>query len=237
MKPVIGLIPLIDEERESYWMLPGYMKGISMAGGIPVMLPLEMDDNDIRQTSALLDGFLFTGGHDVSPSLYNEKKLPECGVICPERDHLEQRLFVCAREMDKPVLGICRGIQMINVLLGGTLWQDLPSQTNSKVEHHGKPPYDRPVHKISVIPGTPLFELCGSAMNVNSYHHQAIKTPAEGLTVMAYAEDNVVEAVYDREAQFLWAVQFHPEFAYRTDPNCLKIFEAFVTSCCKSVKK
>ena len=111
MKPVIGLIPLIDEERESYWMLPGYMTGISMAGGIPVMLPLEMDDNDIRQAAVSLDGFLFTGGHDVSPSLYNEKKLPECGSVCLERDHLEQRLFVCARKMDKPVLGICRGIQ------------------------------------------------------------------------------------------------------------------------------
>ena len=236
MKPVIGLIPLIDEERESYWMLPGYMTGISRAGGIPVMLPLEMDDNDIRQAAASLDGFLFTGGHDVSPSLYNEEKLPECGSVCLERDHLEQRLFVCARKMDKPVLGICRGIQMINVLLGGTLYQDLPSQTNSNVEHHGKPPYDRPVHKISVIPGTPLFERCGSTMNVNSYHHQAIKTLAEGLTVMAYAEDNIVEAVYDRAAQFLWAVQFHPEFAYLTDPDCLKIFEAFVTACNKSVK-
>ena len=230
MKPVIGLIPLVDEYRESYWMLPGYMQGISEAGGIPVMLPLEMDDRDIDQTAEALDGFLLTGGHDVSPALYGEAKLPECGSVCEARDHLEQRLFAAVRKLDKPVLGICRGIQMINVLLGGTLYQDLPSQSVSAIDHHGKPPYDRPVHSISVVPGTPLYDLCGPELAVNSYHHQAIRKLAGNLTVMAYADDGIIEAVYDKEARFLWAVQFHPEFSFRTDPNCRKIFRSFVNS-------
>ena len=92
MKPMIGLIPLVDEERESYWMLPGYMKGISAAGGIPVMLPFEMSGDDILQTAVELDGFLMTGGHDVSPALYGEEKLPECGPVCEERDRLEMQI-------------------------------------------------------------------------------------------------------------------------------------------------
>ena len=92
MKPLIGLIPLVDEGRESYWMLPGYMKGIAEAGGLPVMLPLEMDPDDIRQIIHSLDGLLLTGGHDVSPALYNEEKLAVCGPVCEARDRLEQSL-------------------------------------------------------------------------------------------------------------------------------------------------
>ena len=231
MKPLIGLIPLVDEGRESYWMLPGYMEGISGSGGIPVMLPLEMDDDDIRQAADAFDGFLLTGGHDVSPEFYGAEKLPFCGPVCEARDHLEQRVFAEAVKRDKPVLGICRGLQMINVLKGGTLWQDLPEQFPSSVNHHGEPPYDRPVHPISVVPGTPLYDLIGADAAVNSYHHQAIRTLADGLRAMAYAPDGIVEAVYDPDARFLWAVQFHPEFAYRTDPNCRKIFKTFVSAC------
>ena len=236
MKPLIGLIPLIDEERESYWMLPGYMTGITESGGIPVMLPLLMDEGDIRQAVDTFDGFLLTGGHDVSPELYGEEKLPECGAVCDARDSLEKRLFTEAAKQDKPILGICRGIQLINVLMGGTLYQDLPSQFQSRTNHHGTPPYDQPVHPVSVVPDSPLYELCGPVMNVNSYHHQAIKTLAKGLTAMAFAEDGIIEAVYGKGSRFLWAVQFHPEFSYRSDPDCRKIFEAFVTTCGKNKK-
>ncbi len=231
MKPIIGVIPLVDKKRESYWMLPGYMTGISAAGGIPVMLPLEMDQDDIYQTAEALDGFMFTGGHDVSPELYGEEKDPLCQEVCEERDSLESVLFTAVRKLDKPILGICRGIQLINVLMGGTLYQDIPSQTVSTVEHHGKPPYDQPVHEITVVPGTPLFDLCGAKLDVNSYHHQAVKKLGNGLTIMAYADDGIAEAVFDKNARFLWAVQFHPEFSWRKDPNCRKIFEAFVRAC------
>ncbi|MBQ7488673.1 MAG: gamma-glutamyl-gamma-aminobutyrate hydrolase family protein [Clostridia bacterium] len=231
MKPVIGLIPLVDENRESYWMLPGYMTGIQMAGGIPVMLPLEMNRMDIRQAANALDGVLFTGGHDVSPQMYGEAPLPECGAVCPARDRMEQMLFEECLEMDKPMLGICRGIQLINVLLGGTLYQDLPTQNPSDVNHHGAPPYDRPVHSISIVQGTPLHALCGPAASVNSYHHQAIRDLAASLTPMAYAEDGIIEAVYRKASRFLWAVQFHPEFAWHSDRNCYAIFETFVAAC------
>ena len=231
MKPMIGLIPLVDKGRESYWMLPGYMKGITAAGGIPLMLPLEMSRDETLQIAAGLDGFVFTGGHDVSPSLYGEEKLPECQEVCEERDSLEGALFSAVRKLDKPILGICRGHQLINVLMGGTLYQDLPAQAPSSVNHHGQPPYDRPDHEITVVSGTPLYEVCGAKMDVNSYHHQAVKDIAKDLTVMAYAADGIAEALYDKNARFLWTVQFHPEFSYQTDPDSQKIFREFVNAC------
>lgn len=107
-KPVIGVVPLVDQERESFWMLPGYMNGIEQAGGIPVMLPLLSDEEDLLQIVNKLDGFLFTGGQDVSPNLYAEKTAPLCGQRCRERDDMEGVLFRLVYEMDKPLLGICR---------------------------------------------------------------------------------------------------------------------------------
>ena len=230
MKPVIGVVPLFDEKRDSYWILPGYMTGIEEAGGIPVMLPMNAAAEDLQQLAGQTDGFLFTGGHDVSPALYHETAHPECCCCCPERDRLESDLYRIAREKEKPILGICRGIQMINVLEGGTLWQDLPTQHPSAIDHHGKPPYDVPVHEVTVMEGTPLYELCGKHMAVNSYHHQAIRVLAPGLKAMAVAEDGIIEAVY-APGTFLWAVQFHPEFSYRKDKNCRRIFERFVQAC------
>ena len=122
-KPVIGLIPLVDEGRQSYWMLPGYMQGIARTGGIGVMLSLTDEDDDIRELVSRFDGFVFTGGHDVSPVLYGQEKLPVCGDLCPQRDSMEAKLLAAALRVDKPVLGICRGLQLMNVVLGGTLWQ------------------------------------------------------------------------------------------------------------------
>ena len=128
MKPLIGLIPLVDDALESLWMLPGYMDGIAQAGGIPIMLPLTEDPADLEQLCESCDGFLLTGGHDVSPSVYGEDRLPVCGVSCEARDRMERLVLDYALRNDKPVLGICRGLQLLNALLGGTLYQDLPTQ-------------------------------------------------------------------------------------------------------------
>lgn len=233
MKPVVGLIPLVDEGRESLWMLPGYMDGVRAAGGLPVMLPLTDGEEDLRQLVEQCDGFLFTGGHDVSPALYGEEKLPVCGACSPERDRMEARLLELAMEADRPILGICRGIQLINAALGGTLWQDLPSQHPSGVEHHQRPPYDAPAHAVNLCPGAPLAELLGAdRLRVNSYHHQAVRTLAAPLKVMATAPDGLVEAAWCPERSFLWAVQWHPEFAWRGDPAA-RIFQAFVSACAR----
>lgn len=132
-------------------------------------------------------------------------------------------------QINKPVLGICRGIQFINAALGGTLYQNLPTQFETETEHHQNPPYDVPVHKVKVIKDSPLYKCLNSELlDVNSYHHQAVKDLAPNLKVMAVSEDGLVEAVYMPELRFLWAVQWHPEFSYKTDDNSRKIFKAFI---------
>lgn len=229
MKPCIGVMPLVDEGRKSLWMLPGYFEGILEAGGIPVMLPLTSDRDTIVRMVGWCDGFLFTGGHDVAPSLYGEKPLNASVVPCRQRDEMEVAVLKEAMGQEKTILGICRGIQLINVALGGTLYQDLPLQHPSATEHHQKPPYDVPIHEVSILPDTPLAALLQKdRLAVNSYHHQAVRDLAAGLEAMAVSEDGLVEALYRPQYPFLWAVQWHPEFSFRRDPAGRAIFRRFI---------
>jgi len=233
-KPVVGVIPLYDDEKESLWMLPGYFDGIRDAGGLPIMLPLEVSSEDALQAYTLCDGLLFTGGHDVDPALYHEEIRPTCGGLNPARDALEETLFRRAFLDDLPVLGICRGIQLINALMGGSLYQDLPTEFHSEhpVEHVMQLPYDRACHTVELVKGSPLAKRVGQdVLGVNSYHHQAIRRLAGGLTPMAYAPDGLMEAVCCEEKRFLWAVQWHPEFSYRVDSSSALIFHSFVEAC------
>ena len=228
-KPIIGIVPLVDIERESYWMLPGYMKGIEQAGGIPLMLPLTSNEENLEQLAEEIDGFLYAGGQDISPNLYAQKRSEMCGQCCRERDEMETMLFRMVYEQDKPLLGICRGIQCINVVMGGTLHQDLSSEHPSDTEHHQMPPYDVPVHSVKIIGDSPLYKLLKKeTLMVNSYHHQAIKTLAPKLSVMAVSEDSLVEAVYVPNKKFIWGIQWHPELSYLADENSRRIFSEFV---------
>ena len=229
LKPVIGVMPLWDDDKESVWMLPGYLEGIRQAGGIPVILPFTSDNDELDQLAKMCSGFLFTGGHDVSPELYSEKALNSSVISCKNRDEMESWYLNYAINADKPVLGICRGIQFINAALGGSLYQDLPAQHPSETEHHQKPPYDIPVHTVNITKGSPLEKLLEKeTISVNSYHHQAVKDLSPKLKVMAESPDGLAEAVYMPEHRFLWAVQWHPEFSYLTDINSRKIFNAFI---------
>jgi putative glutamine amidotransferase len=232
-KPVIGLAPLWDEEKDSLWMLPGYMDGITQAGGLPLMLPLTADTAALGQLAGICAGFLFTGGQDLFPGLYGAAVLPRCGPVCETRDAMEQALFSLAvLEQNKPALGICRGIQLFNVLLGGTLYQDIPSQfPESPLRHQQKPPCDQPSHQVTIEPGSPLHALLGvDRLAVNSSHHQGIAELSPRLSPMARAEDGLVEAVYMRDRAFVWAVQWHPEMA-PAESGSGKIFRAFVDAC------
>lgn len=226
-KPIIGLIPLVDEARESFWMLPGYLDGIARAGGIGVMLPLTDDSGDIQRLLETCDGFLFTGGHDVDPALYGQEKAPVCGDCCPARDSMEAKLLKAALAADKPVLGICRGLQLMNVVLGGTLYQDLPSQHPSPVSHRMAAPYGRAEHTVDIAPGSPLSRLPQS-LGVNSCHHQGIRDLAPGLAPAAAAPDGLVEAAYVPGKRHALAVQWHPEFFSADHEPSAMIFKAFV---------
>ena len=227
--PIIGVTPLWDAERNSVWMLPDYLDGIRAAGGVPVVLPLEMSEKDADQIIETCDGFLFTGGQDVAPELYGEKGCPSV-VSSPERDKLERLLLSKALLADKAILGICRGLQFINVFLGGTLWQDLPSQHPSEIVHRQGKPYGAPTHTVTL--SGDLSTLLGKdILEVNTLHHQAAKDLGENLEMMAVAPDGIIEACQMVDKRFVWAVQWHPEYMFRTDSDSLAIFSCFVKHC------
>lgn len=231
-KPIIGVMPLWDDEKDSLWMLPGYLNGILAAGGIPMIFPLITDPDDISQLTLPCDGILFTGGHDVDSAIYHEKPLPDLISSNNIRDTLEGTVFDLAAGMSMPMLGICRGLQFFTAYMGGSLYQDLPTQSLSEVNHHQDAPYDIPSHEVRLVSGSPLQKLLETdTIRVNSYHHQGIKTLPNSLVPMAFAPDGLIEAVYTQEGGFLWAVQWHPEFFPVDDPISHKIFSAFVSAC------
>jgi putative glutamine amidotransferase len=232
-RPVIGVTPHWDEDRDSLLLKPGYLEGIMKAGGLPFILPFTKDEETLGQLAGVCAGFLFTGGQDICPDLYGADKLSFCGPVCAKRDAMEKALFsITVLKQNKPAFGICRGIQLFNTLLGGTLYQDLPAQLReSRLTHQQEPPYDRPVHRVSIEPGSPLHALLGvDTLAVNSCHHQGIAELAPPLTPMAWAEDGLVEAVYMKDRPFVRAVQWHPEKAL-ADEHSGKLFDAFVDAC------
>lgn len=225
-KPIIGVLPLFDLEKDSYWMLPAYFQGLIHAGALPVMLPLEVGE-DSERLIELCDGVLFTGGHDVDPALYGEAVMECCSELCSARDRLEPAVLRAAMKKNIPILGICRGLQLINAVLGGTLWQDLSTQRPESRNHRMERPYDRAEHFVTL--SGPLADAYGTnSLGVNSCHHQGIKDLAPGLEPMAVAEDGMIEAVFDPEKPFLWAVQWHPEFFDPAEGPGTVIFRAFV---------
>lgn len=231
-KPVIGLVPMVNPEKSLCEMPWSYCNALEGAGALPMILPLLTDPDSLRQTVSLCSGILLTGGPDVDPARYGEQTLPACGTIIPQRDEMEALLFRAALEADKPVLGICRGIQAMNVALGGTLWQDLPTQVEGSLNHTQPAPYDKTWHKVSVTPGTPLADLLGvEELEVTSRHHQAVKEVAPRLKAMAFAPDGVLEAVWMPGRRFVWGVQWHPESVYQTSEASRKLFAAFVEQC------
>lgn len=231
MKKVIGVMSLYDDEKESYWMVPGYMKMLEEESAIPLMLPLTSKAEELDYFLEICGGFLLTGGHDVSPSVYHAAKEPWCGPCCALRDEMERYILNRAVEQNKSVLGICRGIQFMNACYGGTLYQDLPKEHSSGIEHHMHPPYDRVAHQVTLQKDTPLYEILGQEqIGVNSYHHQAVKKLSPAFQAMAYAPDGLIEGIYMPEHKFIVGVQWHPEFSYETDENSRKLVRAFVLS-------
>ena len=233
-KPLIALMPLWDEKMNSYWMLPGYMDLIIKSGGVPVMLSFSDDEQSVKEIADRFDGFVFTGGDDIDPAKYGEEKIPQCGQPCVHRDSLEFALFSEAVKTDKPILGICRGMQFLNAALGGTLYQDLPTQKPSEVCHKQPAPFDALTHSVTVEKGTLLYDIVGTEkLMVNTLHHQAVDKIAPCLVPCAKADDGIVEAAYDPEKAFLLGVQWHPEMIFGHEENSIKIGKAFVEACKK----
>lgn len=190
-----------------------YFRSLLNAGALPILLSPLLG---AARAGAALDGcdaLLLTGGEDMDPAWYGESPSPKLGSVDRERDLFELALFAAARQREIPILGICRGIQVINVALGGTLWQDLPSERQCLVDHDAAATRAARTHRIDLAPGSRVAGALGTErMMVNSMHHQGIKDLAPQLTATAWAEDGLIEAVESApDAPWLMAVQWHPE--------------------------
>lgn len=232
MKPLIGIMPLYDADRNSIWMLPGYQTLIEENGAIPLILPLTTCKETLLPFLTICDGFLFTGGQDVSPSLYGEEKRKVCGKQNDSRDEMESFFMREVLAMDKPLVAICRGFQLLNVLQGGTLYQDLPSEKPTNVVHQMHSPYDKTQHEVLLKEKSLLWKLLNrEKLGVNSYHHQGIKDLGKGIEVSAVSTDGLVEAISLPNATFVLGIQWHPEFFNASTPENRALMSAFLSAC------
>jgi putative glutamine amidotransferase len=206
-----------------------YSRAIEAAGGLPVILPNLDSDRALDAYLDRIDGLLLSGGADVDPCHFREPVLNESVEIDSVRDAVELPLIREAVDRDVPILAICRGIQSLNIALGGTLYQDIPAQIPSQIEHKQKVPRPEATHTIEVESGSLLAKVTvETAFSVNSFHHQALKEVASGLTIVARAPDGVIEGVENRDATFLLGVQFHPEELVGWSEPSRRLFKAFV---------
>jgi putative glutamine amidotransferase len=217
MMPLVGVSGSIESDERKQYILRVYFRSVLKAGALPVLLSLDMDKEQIASCLSGMDGLLLAGGNDLDPMLFGESPSPALKQVDPLRDTFEIALIREAYQLRMPMLAICRGLQTLNVALGGTLYQDLPSQyavqdsTNS-ILHQQTEPSHEPTHKVLLTLGSPLHAVFGKeSLKVNSLHHQAIKRLAAPLSVAATAKDGVVEAAYDAQMPFVWGVQWHPE--------------------------
>lgn len=233
MRPIIGLLAAVDNDGTTTLFHP-YARAIEQSGGVPLLLPYTESVDVIARFVAMCDGFLFTGGVDIAPERYGETASELCGEIQPLRDAMEFAVLGEVLAAGKPILGICRGAQLLNVALGGTLYQDLPSERPSDIAHRQTEDKFEFSHDIIVLPDTPLHTLVGATrMRGNSFHHQVVKSLGRGLCVMAEAEDGVIEAFYAPDHAYLRAYQWHPERLYKKDENSRVLFYEFISACKK----
>jgi putative glutamine amidotransferase len=245
---VIGVVTRQDSSATwagyaLYGQGAAYCRSVALAGGAPALIPLDLDEAAWRSLYRRLDGLLLPGGVDVAPARYGEEPHSRLGKVDPALDEAELTLARWALADGLPVLGICRGIQALNVAAGGTLYQDLGSQYRGALRHACSPPdYPRThrAHSIEVAPGSRLAQILGAhQVRVNSRHHQAVKDLAPGLTATARAPDGVIEGI-EAGARgrggargFVIGVQWHPENLAAEDPQMLAIFGALVRAAAK----
>lgn len=235
LKPIIGISAgrsLRNDQISQISLIENYVLSVKKAGGIPLILPTNLSQTDISQIASKFDGFLLTGGGDIDTSRYNGINHPKVSNVDPERDELEINIVKLTFEQKIPLLGICRGIQVINVALNGTLISDISSQFATTIRHDLFPGIARDfeAHSIEITKGSRLERIfAGNSLNVNSLHHQGIKLLGNGLKATAFAPDGMIEAVEAENHPFFIGVQWHPEWM-QNSPVMNKLFEEFVNS-------
>ncbi len=237
LRPLIGITAYTRKLQNSPWdydaSYASNATAIEKAGGLPVLIPAKVSEETLRAIYERLDGVLLPGGGDVDPMRYNADKHPTTGNIDADRDRTEMTLAQWAFADDMPTFGICRGIQVMNVALGGTLVQDIPSEVDTELKHdlnYGEP-RATVLHDVKLELDSRLGRIIGAdRVPVNSLHHQAVGTPAPSVRLTAYSPDGVVEALEVPNRHFMLAVQWHPEDLVDDDERMLNLFKAFVDS-------
>ncbi len=227
MRPLVGITSSYTESDVQ--SLPAnYVAAVESAGGVPLIIPAGISPELVDDLLGTVDALLLSGGPDVDPAFFGEPPHPRLGSVSPQRDMIEIPLARAAVQLGKPVLAICRGIQVLNVALGGTLYQDIGSQIPGALKHRQEAPRWHGTHDIAVDEDSRLVQLLGSAkIKVNTYHHQCVRDVASQLKVVARAPDGVIEGV-EKPGSFVVGVQWHPECMYDKTPAFRGLFRGLV---------
>jgi putative glutamine amidotransferase len=236
MPPLIAIVAHTDTTSSGHYALTiptAYISAIEETGGLPHILPYTPTLDLLPQLMKGVDGLIFPGGFDIDPSYFEETPIPELGRVDRELDTHQMAVFTLALEMKLPILGICRGAQVINVALGGTLYQDIRAQADAPVLNHMQAKLHFGTdHPVDIVPDSRLHALFGKRILVNSRHHQAVRTPGKGLKITARSSDGIVEAL-EHESLPIDLVQWHPELMLKTDRAMAPLFSAFIETCRK----
>ncbi|WP_346355075.1 gamma-glutamyl-gamma-aminobutyrate hydrolase family protein [Azotosporobacter soli] len=234
-KPIIGILGsiLLMESGpfpglERTYVNHDYIRAVELAGGIPMLLPVIEESEDIKRQLEGLDALILSGGYDLQPACYQEEPLQEMGFVWPEMDAHQLAAAKMALAGGKPMLGICRGMQIMNVAFGGSLYQDINSQTASRQQHVQKGRRQFASHAVEVTAGSLLAKIVGDGLlQTNSFHHQAVKDVAPGFVVSARAKDGTIEAI-EKPGAWVLGLQWHPEMMAQDDATMLGVFKKLV---------
>lgn len=231
MRPIIGIAcgHEAKEGRDRYYVNTVNIRMVAENGGVPVLLPNPFDEDKLKAALDMVDGLYLPGGVDVDPHLYGEEPLAGMGSFDPDWDAVDVVVAKAALERNMPILGICRGMQVLNVAAGGTLYQDIPSQVPGALKHSQKGPRWAASHAVELDGESRLAKTLGATeLRINSYHHQAVKDVAPGFRAVANAPDGVIEAIESTQHRYAVGVQWHPELMVERDPMYKALFVDFI---------
>lgn len=234
--PVIGISSTININKdedflgfETVSVSMSCVNSVKNAGALPIVLPLLDDKTAIEDLVRKTDALLLTGGHDVNPLLWGEEPYKKLKGINPKRDYFDYCIIEAAYAQNKPIMGICRGCQILNVYFGGSLWQDIDEREEFYIKHNQNANYDEVTHSIHLEKDSSLLPILGESILVNSYHHMAIKRLADGFRITAKAPDGIVEMIEHFDGNFMLGVQWHPELLSAKNEKMQHIFNYFVS--------
>ncbi|MCR1899410.1 gamma-glutamyl-gamma-aminobutyrate hydrolase family protein [Irregularibacter muris] len=232
MKPIVGVTCSCDLHYKKQYKETNYCEALRQVGAIPVLVPvLSYSKEDLAQLLQKLDGIVLTGGYDIHPIHFEEEPRQGLGPVVPERDTLELALVQECIERELPLFGVCRGLQVLNIALGGDLYQDIYRQIKSReiLQHNHSSEGELVIHSIDIDNDSFLYDIFQQKIGwVNSFHHQAIRNVASSLVPVAWSKDGLIEAVQHRDIPSIFAVQWHPEKMWDRDAFSLKLFEHFM---------